>query len=182
MPDVSFDGESWVFPRVDPQCYIVLPNEKRHLRLRPDYFRDPRSHRRRRQVDVVLGPWLRTLAAIHYTIRDFSEKHRLCSFVRTHQVTSCQTLVSKPFLEAALASSDVSINLALDRCHPNGPSKKPFDNSTYHIPFDVCDYPNGSITYYDLSIGFDSNLIVDEPCLKEVFHSGQAVVKEVVKK
>jgi hypothetical protein len=33
-----------------------MPNEKRHLRLRPDYFRDPRSSRRRRQVDVVLGP------------------------------------------------------------------------------------------------------------------------------
>ena len=36
--------------------FVVRPNEKRHLRLRPDYSRDPRSHRRRRQVDVVLGP------------------------------------------------------------------------------------------------------------------------------
>ena len=36
------------------------PNEKRHLRLRPDYLCDPRSPRRRRQVDVVLGPALAT--------------------------------------------------------------------------------------------------------------------------
>jgi hypothetical protein len=58
----------------------------------------------------------------------------------------------------------------------------PFSNSTYHIPFSVCDlYENGAITYYDLSIGFDSNLIVDEPCLKEVFRSGNATVLEVVR-
>ena len=36
------------------------PNEKRHLRLRPDRFHNPRPHRRRRQVDVVLGPALAT--------------------------------------------------------------------------------------------------------------------------
>ncbi len=34
---------------------VVRPNEKRHLRLRPDYSRGPRSPRRRRQVHVVLG-------------------------------------------------------------------------------------------------------------------------------
>jgi hypothetical protein len=40
-------------------------NEKRHLRLRPDDLRDPRSPRRRRQVDVVLGPALVTSPAQH---------------------------------------------------------------------------------------------------------------------
>lgn len=45
------------------KLHLLLEIEKRHLRLRPDYSRDPRFPRRRHQVDVVLGPWPRTVSA-----------------------------------------------------------------------------------------------------------------------